>query len=158
MTLNQSIEFPKRVDRTRWILVPEVIDEATEIATSTRDDRSFKEKYEDALNGVSLQYAVGYSLAEAGHTVRLAPIEDKSFDFEIDAVRFDVKGIFKYIARAYKQTTWEHDHALTTTIYICYNCKGDTCDYAGWCRHGDFELSNFDGYRIYWDRLKHGKY
>ena len=148
------IEFPKTVDRSRWVEVPEIILEAKEIAKSTNDRRrTFEQKMIDSMNGLTLQYAVADALSQAGYEMWLAPRTDKSFDFEISAVRIDIKGIFKANAKAFTQSEWERANALPTTIYACYDCTGDSGVFKGWCKHGDFQLSQFTGYMIYPNRL-----
>src|SRR5271157_2293799 len=148
-----NINFPKVVDRTRWESVGDIIAEANEIAKNRKSGRTQTQVYEDSINGLTLQYAIAQALIDAGYNLRLAPKNDKSFDFEIDAIRFDVKGMFKESATAFTQSTWEKLNALPNTIYVCYDCRGDTCEYAGWCKHGDFMVSKIRDYCIFPNRL-----
>jgi hypothetical protein len=148
-----QINFPKSVDRTQWELVAEILAEAAQIANRGKGGRNRDQVYQDSMNGLTLQYAVAQELIEKGYNLRLAPREDKSFDFEIDGTRFDVKGIFKDSAKFFTQSSWERANALPTTIYPCYDCRGGACEYVGWAKHSDFMLSNYDGYFISISRL-----
>lgn len=148
------IKFPATVNHERWAEVREILDEAAEIARTTRTTRTRDQVFEDARNGLMLQYAVASGLEEAGYFIELAPASDKSYDFAVNGIRIDVKGMFKDTTKYFGQSDWERHNALPSTIYACYDCRSGICEYAGWCAHGDFLQSQYSGYYISPARLK----
>jgi hypothetical protein len=156
VTLN--FQFPAiilTINREKWESIPEVVAEANEIAKSTRNsNRSTDQIYDDAMNGLSLQYELADILdSNANYTVDLT--KNKSFDFFLNGIPIDCKGMFSSEATCFKSSEWEKANSPPNTIYVCYDCRSTICKYVGWATKESFQPSkiNFNQQIVYPSQL-----
>lgn len=155
LTLNKGLTI--RYDHLKEIC----LSEATEIAKSVsgRKNRSKEKHFEDALNGLMLQYAVAEYLIS--QDVKLEPSETLAADFVIsNEIFIDVKGRFDKSSTCYTQSDWEHSAVKNSDMklfYLCFDCRrGDgIAIFDGVISKEDISIkSNFSGWIMFANKLK----
>lgn len=154
-TLNKGLTI--RYDHLKEIC----LSEATEIAKSVsgRKNRSKEKHFEDALNGLMLQYAVAEYLIS--QNVKLETSDTLAADFMIDNEIFiDVKGRFDKTSTCYRQSDWEHLTVMKNDMhlfYLCFDCRPDDgiAIFDGAISKEDISIkSKFSGWIMFANKLK----
>jgi len=115
------------------------------------DSRTLEEKFIDALNGCSVQYAVYDLLLKNGFDVSLPPADRKEYDLILRInsreLCIDVKGIFKKDSKYFGQTAWERKEVPKLgfpVYYFCFDCRDGKGEFRGWCDDRSFTPSKFN--------------
>lgn len=145
--------FDSPVDFKSYLKDERVIETARAIGSKKawNDSRTLDEKYIDALNGCSIQYAVYDLLLKNGFDVSLAPEDRKEYDLVLCVnsrkLCIDVKGIFKKDSKYFGQTQWERKEVPKLgfpVYYLCFDCRYGMGEFRGWCDHLSFIPSKFN--------------
>lgn len=90
------------------------------LKNGSSNGRDQVQRYIDAVQGLSLQYAVMVYLAMNGYTVSRAPRGVFHYDLVVDGIKVDVKG--RFTGKYWQQSKFEAEEIQKTGDEVLYFC------------------------------------